>query len=202
MSERVWKSFESKAETSSCVGLKSAAPDTARCRRRIWKELISLTLVACALGAPLATPAAAQFEDMRFGWPGPGDLRKSEQQREIVGKLALRHLGEKIDGHAKSDLVLLQRLIDEGVVASDRVFDLQAMGVVLGDVMAANLRLHWVVVDDKYGHSRALRWRESPNVFFPVTMISKRLAAGSPVDVAALYAKTEKAVAELRQRSN
>ncbi|MBW2271911.1 MAG: DUF3806 domain-containing protein [Deltaproteobacteria bacterium] len=82
---------------------------------------------------------------------------------------------------------MLQELIDSKVVRRDQVYDLQAMGVVLGDVMVQNLGLHWVVVVDRYGRSRALRSPQRDDLVFPVTMISKRVVAGVPVEVRKLY---------------
>ena len=59
-----------------------------------------------------------------------------------------------------------------------------------------------VSVDDDVGHSRALRFRESDQLFFPITMISKRAKFGDPIDVRALFDKTAKHVAALERRSN
>jgi len=168
-----------------------------RDRRLIAGAALGLLIVLAIAGS-----APAQFDGMRFGPMGPGDLRKSEQQREVVANLCRRHLGTPLEGESLSDLRLLQRLIDERVIAPEQVYELQALGVVLGDVMAATLGLHWVAVDDEFGHSRALRWRQSDRVFFPVTMISKRVEAGLEVDVKGLYEKTRRAVEKLRRRSD
>ena len=65
--------------------------------------------------------------------------------------------------------------------------DQQSLGVVLGDVIPQNLHLAWIVLDEEIGHSRALRWRDTQPIFFPVTMISKRMAAREKVDIQNLY---------------
>jgi len=72
---------------------------------------------------------------------------------------------------------------------------------VLGDVLARHPDLAWVVVDDDYGHSRALRFRTTVHLFFPVTMISKRVRLGDPVDVRALHDQVLAGVAKLQKRT-
>ena len=65
-------------------------------------------------------------------------------------------------------------------------FALQGAWLAAGGVPRA-WDLTWIVVDDEIGHSRALRWRDTQPIFFPVTMISKRMVAGEKVDIQALY---------------
>jgi len=143
---------------------------------------------------PVAKPA---LEPVIAGF-GPGDLRKTEAQRAQVQTLAQRHLGVTVGERTATDLRAIQRLLDEHLVARDDEYGHQALGVVLGDALARDHRtLAWVVVDDRYGHSRALRYRDTANLFFPVTMISKRVQAGERVDVQALYDQVAGDVAKL-----
>lgn len=109
------------------------------------------------------------------------------EQRDWVAELARRRIGTPTGGGSMRDLRVLQELLDAEVVRRDQVYELQAMGVVLGDVMVQNLGLHWVVVVDEYGRSRALRGQGRDDLFFPVTMISKRVVADMQVDVRKLY---------------
>ena len=127
-----------------------------------------------------------------------GDRRKLERQRGIVDVLARRHMGAAPRGGALDDLRLLQSLVDDRVLATDQLFELQALGVVLGDVMVEQLDLSWVVVDDQYGRTRALQYGSREDVFFPITMISKRYEKNILVDVDKLYQKIESDVARLR----
>jgi hypothetical protein len=163
----------------------------------------SRTLAALALGLVLLTTphgnAPAQITQRTVSEPGPADELKGRRQREFVDELARRRLGTRLRGNGL-DLDTLQRLLDEGHVRKDDVFAQQALGLVLGDVMVSQLRLHWVVVDDHFGHSRGLRWRESQQLFFPITMISKRVSHGERVSMRALYASVEQRVRVLRAR--
>jgi hypothetical protein len=112
-----------------------------------------------------------------------------ESQRESVDELARVHLGRQIRGEKANDLEVLQQLLDRDAVQPDQTVLLQAMGVVLGDVLSAELDMPWVIYEDDIGRSRALRAGESEHFLFPVTMIARRVEAGAPVDVDAVYAK-------------
>jgi len=128
-----------------------------------------------------------------------GDLRKLDRQRGLVDALARRHVGFPMTGGAVDDLRVLQELIDNRALAVDQTFELQSLGVVLGDVLAEQFDLEWVIVDDRYGRSRALQYGSRDDVFFPVTMISKRYEKNIPVDIEELYRKVESEVAKLRR---
>lgn len=189
-----------------------------RRRRRMpwWRWLVTGALACGVVGATLYYLAVTntrvggvpllpvpQLAEQVARVPPPGiqsivpldeaGRRHNEQQREIVAALARRYVGAEPRG-TRADLRILQRIIDTGVLDATRTYELQALGVVLGDVLAEELGLDWVVVRDEYGRSRALRFGDTDNLIFPVTMISKRIEAGLPVDVEALY---EKAVAAL-----
>jgi hypothetical protein len=165
--------------------------------RRARLLLLIATLQLLAATGPAVAQMPAIVEP-----PGPAELLKSQRQREQIGLLARRRLGVTLHEGAVSDLDVLQRLLDEGAVAPDDEFGQQSLGVVLGDVMARNLGLEWVVVDDELGRSRALRYRETSSLFFPVTMISKRARHDERIVVRALYDDVARGVERLEQRRN
>lgn len=156
--------------------------------------------LASVLASALSPRAAyAQLHQRTVAKPGPRDREKNRQQRQHVEELARRHLGARIRG-ARSDVEVLQRLLDGRYVPPEDAYGLQCLGVVLGDALAAELGLRWVVVDDDYGHSRALRDGEREQLYFPVTMISKRVAANERVSMRALYDKVAESVRRERAR--
>ena len=89
---------------------------------------------------------------------------------------------------------MLQRLLDEGVVGPEQREELQAMGIVLGDILAAELGMDWVIYEDKLGRSRALRLGETDNYLFPATMISRRREAGNEETVRDIYDRAHAAI--------
>ncbi len=145
----------------------------------------------------LATSFGQAFQEKRIIELTPNDKTQLERQRNIVSGLIRDNFGYiKLEGYT-SDLYYVQKIIDKQLIAKNSTYDLQALGVVFGDVMVKNLNLSWVVVEDRYGRSRALRFEDSDDLFFPVTMISRRAKSGMPVSIRALYKKVEDTVKQL-----
>jgi hypothetical protein len=135
----------------------------------------------------------------RFHALSDSDRSLLSRQREIARELARRHVGTRLSGSSRDDLRVLQELLDKEVILPEQTAELQALGVALGDVMAEQLGLDWVVFEDELGRSRALRLRETEVVIFPVTMLSKRVEKRVPFRVEELWSKTESTVAESRR---
>ena len=112
-------------------------------------------------------------------------------QRQNIDNLARRYLGQQLKGEAANDLVLLQALLNQSLVTAQDKLNLQAMGVVLGDLLADELDMHWIILEDKYGRSRALQLEQTENFLFPVTMISRRAEVGANVSVNAIFEKAK-----------
>lgn len=123
------------------------------------------------------------------------DERLMRRQRGVVDELARRHVGTPVSGGQRDDLRILQELLDQRAVPSDEIYQLQALGVVLGDVMVEQLGFSWVIVEDELGRSRALRFGDTDALVFPVTMISKRVERDVRFTVDELYGKAEEIAA-------
>lgn len=159
------------------------------------RRLATLAAVLCA-ALLAAGQAAAQgvFLDDAGGAQGPRiealsalDNQYMQGQRELIGELAAVELGRRFSGERDRDLAILQALLDRGLVDGGQTRELQAMGIVMGDLLAAELDMHWVVYIDRVGRSRALRYRDSDEVLFPVTMISRRREVGNDDAVVEVY---------------
>lgn len=133
-------------------------------------------------------PAQAQQEPL-IGELSTLDRQFMLQQRELLSDLVARQYGRQFNGVTDNDLELLQRLLDDRVVHADQTRELQAMGVIMGDLLAADLGLHWVTYEDALGRSRALRYRDTDNFLFPITMISRRREVDNRTPVAEIYRK-------------
>ena len=180
----------------------NALPLPSRWLQPAWGPLASVAVVAALLLAALIPhPAWAQFKPRTVEELQSPDLIKSQRQRELADQLARRHLGTPLTGGEIRDLVTLQRLLDGRWVGKEDVFSQQVLGLAFGDVLAKNLDLHWVVVDDDYGHSRARRWKKEEDIFFPITMFSKRIAQRRPVQVDDLYDEIADRVATVKARA-
>jgi len=160
--------------------------------------LTAILLLPAAL-AGMALPASAQ-QPVTVSPPSKLTLSFMAQQRASIDELARRALGQAISGDPDRDVRLLQRLLDRGIVRAEDVSTLQAMGVVLGDLLASELGLDWVMYDDDSGRSRALHDAQTDTYLFPVTMISRRQQVGNEKPVAAIYADAKTVVKQARPK--
>ncbi|QIB66674.1 DUF3806 domain-containing protein [Kineobactrum salinum] len=160
---------------------------------------IAIPVAAICLLSLLAAPASAQV-NVEIGELSYLDRQYMSQQRSNLEDITRRHFGTGFNGEKAHDLELLQRILDRGLVRSTQTAELQAMGMVLGDLLADELDMHWVVYEDRQGRSRALRYRDTDNYLFPVTMISRRREAGNETSVEDIYQKAYDEIAPVRER--
>ena len=146
-----------------------------------------LRAAALAFSGILLSFCAVAGQTLEIGKLSFLDNQYMEQQRSSLDDLARIHLGSQFSGNKDRDLALLQTLLDRKVVRADQKKELQAMGVIMGDLLAQELHLHWVIYEDSVGRSRALRYRETDNYLFPMTMISRRREAGNLSSVSDIY---------------
>lgn len=147
----------------------------------------------------LCNAAAAQLEPKVQALTAV-DREFMGEQRQRIDQLARSGLGRQINGSRENDLGVLQLLLDRKLVRADQTLELQAMGIVLGNLLAQDASARWVVYLDYKGRSRALQMGKSDNFLFPVTMISRRAEAGARVDVDAIYDKADRLMQPYRQQ--
>lgn len=114
------------------------------------------------------------------------DKQYMTQQRATIEGLANR-LGRRLSGTPSRDLDTLQIIVDRRWIDQGDAKTQQAMGIVFGDLLARELSFDWVVYRDRAGRSRALRYRDQEIYIFPITMVSRRLAAGAETSVKSLF---------------
>lgn len=68
-----------------------------------------------------------------------------------------------------------------------QIYELQCLGIVLGDVFVQDAGFHWIMVEDEHGRDPAIKFQDTSVLLFPLTMISKRIERGETVDVFDLY---------------
>ena len=161
--------------------------------------MLTLRTPACLLlllGLSLSSWVLAQDEP-RISDLSYLDRQFMQQQRDLLDDMAARNFGRQFSGERDRDLALLQRMLDTGMVRKDQTRELQAMGIIMGDLLAADLGLQWVVYEDRLGRSRALRYQSSDNYLFPVTMIARRREAGNDTPVAEIYRKARDSITEV-----
>jgi hypothetical protein len=153
---------------------------------------LSLALALCTVWA---APTARAQNNVHIGELTNVDRHYMAEQRTTLEDLAASRLGRHFNGDKNIDLALLQALLDKRLIGPEQTRELQAMGVVMGDLLAADLDMHWVIYEDKLGRSRALRYQQSDNYLFPMTMISRRQEADNHTPVAEIYQKAHDIIA-------
>ena len=144
-----------------------------------FSALVLLTLLHCLPAAAQQPPKISELSYV--------DHQYMASQRATLDELARTGLGRQFNGDKNSDLAILQALLDRRLVRADQKRELQAMGVIMGELLADELDMDWVIYEDNIGRSRALRYRESDNYLFPMTMISRRREADNLSPVTNIY---------------
>jgi hypothetical protein len=129
------------------------------------------------------------------------DRLRLEKQESVVLKLIRSRYGEDVTlKHTRTDFPVLQKLIDEKALRPDQTYELQCLGIALGQVFASETPLRWVMVEDEYGRDPALQYPDTTIILFPLTMISKRVEQGREVDIADIFRGTMDLVAKTNEK--
>ena len=116
--------------------------------------------------------------------------------RKEALNLIARHIGLRSLQGNSADLAVIQQIIDRDILAEDQIREWQYLGVVFGDILVTEFDLTWVSYEDDLGVSKALRWRNTDNFVFPVTLFSKRIRFNEKPDAQEIY---DKLVTEINQ---
>lgn len=105
------------------------------------------------------------------------------ESRQLVQDILGQELGVTL-----ADLEKIQAVLDSGSVEPEATWALQSLGVALGKIFVENHQGYdWWMVEDEYGRDVCVRYRDTSLLFFPQTMISKRLERGEKVSVQSIY---------------
>ena len=158
------------------------------------KTIASCAVLLYLLCATASAQTEPQIEALR-----QTDHQFMQSQRQRIDDLARSRLGKQLNGSRENDLAILQKLLDQGLVRPEQTLELQAMGVVLGDLLAREPNMEWVVYRDAKGRSRALQMGDAEYFLFPITMIARRAEVGAQIDVNAIYDKAYQLMQPYRQ---
>ena len=117
----------------------------------------------------------------------PDDEIRLAEQRQVIERYLAPESKPNYQTPA-GKLGLLRALLDQGVFSPSQTYELQCMGIILGDTFVQEMQMEWVMVEDSYGRDPALRMPGTSIIIYPLTMISKRIEQGeSVVDVFELF---------------
>lgn len=178
------------------VNKRARQPAPQKTRTRVIAGAAAALLAALSL--LLAAESRAQIEEeTRLSPLTALDRQYMDAQRARINELTLLEYGGRCC-RREAELEYLQRLLDDRVVTGQDIEELQAMGILLGDLLASELDLHWIVYEDARGRSRALQYGETQNFLFPVTMIARRRYSGDQTPVSEIYRLALDAMEEVR----
>lgn len=154
-----------------------------------FKTIVQL-LVSCwlVLASNQLLADSTQLKDVILEDLGWMDKNKMQQQEDKIKQLVKSKLGLELHRNW-NDIQVLQRIIDQKLVAANDYASQEAMGVVLGYVMQADFpsTLEWKVYKDKSGRSKALCVKKTYECLFPVTMLSRRMKLEMQPNVTQVY---------------
>jgi hypothetical protein len=159
---------------------------------RPWVEAYKARLELRRQNSPVPLPEPSG--QLRTSPPSPDEVAELARLEGVVLRLAQARYGDVALLHDETDLHLLQRLLDDGVVGPRHDEELAGLGVVIGQVFVARHRLEWVVTEDLWGRHLALNVPGTTVTVNPLTMLGKRVRRGEKFDVPTLYAGVLEAV--------
>jgi hypothetical protein len=154
-------------------------------------------LISLLLGSMQAFAEPPRANIAELSWT---DKQFMTAQLALVDELVRAELGAQIHG-TENDLAVLQRVVSRNLVNREDTQTQQALGLVLGNVIANQTGMQWVAYSDEAGRSRALCVAGSDSCLFPMTMLSRRMAVGLYPDVNKLYREAMEMVAPLVSKS-
>jgi len=134
----------------------------------------------------ISFPNLAQEEPVKIYALNWLDKQHVDKQVERIDDIARAKLGVQVRNN-RDDLVLLQRIVNKGLIDKNERLLLQAMGAVLGNLLINEYPLQWMVYEDEYGRSHAACVKETDYCLFPITMLSRRMEVGIIVNVEDIY---------------
>lgn len=118
----------------------------------------------------------------------PDDEARLATQRAVVEQ----HLGKDAANLARyatvaGKLGLIRAVLEAKLFLPTQTYELQCLGIVLGDALVLECGWLWRMVSDTYGRDPCVKVPGSSMIAFPLTMISKRVERGEAVDVFELF---------------
>ncbi|MFK7975096.1 MAG: DUF3806 domain-containing protein [Halioglobus sp.] len=161
----------------------------------VSQRILLLVIIACT--SLWANTGQAALDELTISELSAIDQQYMAGARNSLQEKSASYLGRSFSGDRDRDIEILQTLLDKGLVRNHQTKELQAMGIVLGDLLLKELGMKWVIYEDKAGRTRALRLNDTDTYLFPVTMIARRREVGNTASVESIY---KKAVATIKRR--
>jgi hypothetical protein len=130
------------------------------------------------------------------------DQQRLRDQRAVVEKFLTDEGSRQKYQTAAGKLGTIRAILQSNVFKPDQTYELQCLGIVLGDAFVQELNMKWVMVEEEGERDPAVQLPGTTIILYPMTMISKRVERGDKVDVFDLFNWTAAQVDELRQKGH
>jgi hypothetical protein len=128
------------------------------------------------------------------------DQERLQDQRAVIEKFLTDETSRKKYQTAAGKLGTIRFILDKNLFKPTQTYELQCLGIVLGDAFVQDLKMEWVMVEDEHGRDPAVRLPKTSIILFPLTMISKRIERGEKVDVFDLFNGVATKVPEMQRQ--
>ena len=128
------------------------------------------------------------------------DQKRLRDQRAVVERYLGNEDSKQKYKTAAGKLGTIRAILQGGVFNREQTYELQCLGIVLGDALVQELGMEWIMVDDENGRDPAIRMPGTTIILYPLTMISKRVERGEQVDVFELFNRVAARVDELMRQ--
>ena len=129
------------------------------------------------------------------------DQKRLHDQRAVVE----RYLGDEDSKQkyktAAGKLGTIRAILQGEVFKRGQTYELQCLGIILGDAFVQKMGMEWIMVEDENGRDPAIQMPETTIILYPMTMISKRIERGEKVDVFELFNGVAAQVEDLRRQA-
>lgn len=100
------------------------------------------------------------------------DQERLQDQRAVIEKFLTDETSRKKYQTAAGKLGTIRFILDKNLFKPTQTYELQCLGIVLGDAFVQDLKMEWVTVEDEHGRDPAVRLPKTSIILFPLTMIS------------------------------
>jgi hypothetical protein len=129
------------------------------------------------------------------------EVYQLNEQREVVQQLLRERYNVFSLPAIRADLPILQTILDDHAFSPEQEYEWSCVGVVFGDIVAAELGLHWCAYSDEQGVEPGLRLAETTVTVFPRSMILKRIERGDEMDLDTFIDDLAQSIEDLQNES-
>lgn len=167
--------------------------------RHTW--LLTAVFIVVGCGRTNAPEKSASSESKQTITPlNEADQKRLLDQRAVVERFLKSEDSKQKYQKPAGKLGTIRAILQGNVFKQDQTYELQCLGIVLGDAFVQELGMEWVMVEDEYGRDPAVRLPNTSIILYPMTMISKRVERGEQVDVFEMFNGVAAQVEELQRQ--